>query len=716
MDETHRSSQTLRFGLFEVDLRAGELRKNGVKLKLQEQPFQILAMLLERPGEVITREQLRQQLWSADTFVDFDQGLNKAINKIRQALGDSAEHPRFVETLARRGYRFIAPLEGEAPAAQPQPDHRRSLRGIAAGLAILGVGAFAFWMIRSTPQLPQAPLCALPLTSYPGREMFPTFSPDGNQVAFAADKDQPDNLDIYVKLIGSAQPLRLTRHPAGEYSPAWSPDGRQIAFLRELPAGKAAVLLMSALGEPATKLAEIHRAFPDLSLSDFFHDPLGPYLAWSVDGSSLIVVDKTSAAEPFSLFLLSIATRQKRRLTSPDARSFGDSNPAFSPDGRTLAFSRMLNWGVSDLYLLSLSASLEPVGRPKQLTWAPKGAMAPSWSPDGREVIFSSGPDFISSLWKVAVTGDRTAEWLPFAGDNSATPAISGRGRRLAYARRTFDQNIWRVEVSGSQARAGQPISFISTTRFEGFPQFSPNGERIAFASDQSGSDEIWVCDSAGSNAVPLTALGDSGTPRWSPDGEWIAFDSRRDGPHEVYVVSANGGQPRRLTTHPSSDIIPSWSRDGKWVYFASDRSGEYQVWKMPAEGGEVIQVTQNGGLDAFESLDGTSVYYAKWDERAASLWKVPVGGGQEVQLLNPIRAASFALTKKGIYFCGLREGSVGSTIQFFEFATGNTRQIAVTDKPVAVTGFSASLDGRWILYAQIDQLSSDLMLVENFK
>jgi DNA-binding winged helix-turn-helix (wHTH) protein len=231
MDETNRSDQTLRFGLFEVNLQAGELRKNGVRIKLQEQPFQILVMLLERPGEVITREQLRQQLWRADTFVDFDHGLNSAINKIRQALGDSAENSRFVETLARRGYRFIAPLEGAARPAQPQRRHRRSLRGIAAGLAILGVGAVAFWFIRSTPQLPQGPAPPLPLTSDPGRELFPTFSPDGNQVAFAADRDQPGNLDIYVKLIGSVEPLRLTSHPADEYSPAWSPD--------RLPAGTA---------------------------------------------------------------------------------------------------------------------------------------------------------------------------------------------------------------------------------------------------------------------------------------------------------------------------------------------------------------------------------------------------------------------------------------------------------------------------------------------
>ena len=105
------SRRIVRFGVFEVDLQTGELRKNGLKLKLQEQPFQILALLLERPGEVVTREELRQKLWSNDTFVDFDHGLNISINKIRQALADSAENSRFIETLARRGYRFIAPID-----------------------------------------------------------------------------------------------------------------------------------------------------------------------------------------------------------------------------------------------------------------------------------------------------------------------------------------------------------------------------------------------------------------------------------------------------------------------------------------------------------------------------------------------------------------------------------------------------------------------------
>src|SRR4051794_37271480 len=108
MQQARDAPGRLRFGVFEADLRTGELRKRGVRIRLQEQPFQVLALLLERPGELVTRDELRGRLWSADTFVDFDHGLNKAINKIREALGDSAENPHFVETVARRGYRFIA--------------------------------------------------------------------------------------------------------------------------------------------------------------------------------------------------------------------------------------------------------------------------------------------------------------------------------------------------------------------------------------------------------------------------------------------------------------------------------------------------------------------------------------------------------------------------------------------------------------------------------
>jgi Tol biopolymer transport system component len=173
---------------------------------------------------------------------------------------------------------------------------------------------------------------------------------------------------------------------------------------------------------------------------------------------------------------------------------------------------------------------------------------------------------------------------LPSIGEVGSEPALSRQGQRLAYSHALANEHIWRLGV-GPKGKAGPPTSFISSTRDDGSPEFSPNGKRIAFASNRSSrSFEIWVCNSDGSGAQQLTTMDTgSGFPRWSPDGERIAFDSNVDGQYEVYVISANGGKPQRLTSNPSTDAVPSWSGDGKWIYFASDRTGENQVWKIPS-------------------------------------------------------------------------------------------------------------------------------------
>jgi DNA-binding winged helix-turn-helix (wHTH) protein len=194
MQENHQPDGQLRFGVFEVDLRAGELHKHGLRIRLQEQPLQVLAMLLEHPGEVVTREELQKRLWPADTFVDFDHGLNKAVNKIRDALGDSAESPRFVETVARRGYRFLAEVKAadatpvRSPELAPPPlptaefRDRLDLAGIpampqhplpsiawkiSAFVLLALIASFAAWKLHSRNRPPSAihSLAVLPLES-----------------------------------------------------------------------------------------------------------------------------------------------------------------------------------------------------------------------------------------------------------------------------------------------------------------------------------------------------------------------------------------------------------------------------------------------------------------------------------------------------------------------------------------------------------------------
>ena len=211
----------------------------------------------------------------------------------------------------------------------------------------------------------------MPLTSYPGMEDQPSFSPDGNQVAFEWNGEKQDNDDIYVKLIGSGGWLRLTSDPARDYSPAWSPDGSSIAFLRDLPGGRTAVRLVPPIGGSERKLAETTTSMglPSASMG------LLSCLAWTPDGSSLAIVDRNSPEQPFRVFLLSVETGQKRKLTSPP-RDADDFFPAFSPDGRALAFVRFrASASVADLLIEQLASNLSPVGEPKTVPSAQPGGL-----------------------------------------------------------------------------------------------------------------------------------------------------------------------------------------------------------------------------------------------------------------------------------------------------------------------------------------------------
>ena len=274
--DTRSSPGLVRFGVFEADLRSGELRKNGTKIRLPGQPFEVLAMMLERPGEVVSREELQKRLWPDGTFVDFDHSLNNAINKIREALGDSAESPRFVETLSRRGYRFIAAVEGisngSAPSQPQAPSPwakrsylkwllpisafaRRTWIWLGASFVALAM-AVGVWLFRGSPGKPQAVPEMIPLTTYAGSEKSPSFSPDGNQVAFSWNGEKQDNYDIYVKLIGSPTFHQLTKDSADDLSPAFSPDGQSIGFVR-VAKERSTFIVIPSIGGPERVVAEV---------------------------------------------------------------------------------------------------------------------------------------------------------------------------------------------------------------------------------------------------------------------------------------------------------------------------------------------------------------------------------------------------------------------------------------------------------------------------
>jgi eukaryotic-like serine/threonine-protein kinase len=580
-------------------------------------------------------------------------------------------------------------------------------------LALLAAVAVAVWFNYRRSEAPEQPMTVVPLTSYAGNESQPSFSPDGNQVAFCWNGENQDNYDIYQKLIGSEPPRPLTSDPADDTSPAWSPDGRSIVFLRSLSPEKAAVFLISVLGGPERQLAEVYKIpFSDID----FVSASAP--AWSPDGKWLVLADKNSPEEPIGLFLLSIETGDKRRLSSPPTKSIGDTDPAFFPDSRTLAFIRTAAFAVGDVYLRTLSDGLEAAGEVKRLTFDNLWDSHPAWTQDGREIIYSSGSP-TQTLWRVAASGPGKPQRLASFGEEVDHPALSRQGQRLAYSRRSSDSNIWRVQLAGLQGKVSPPVSFIHSTQFEFDAMFSPDGKRIAFSSRRTGHDEIWVCNSDGSHAVKLTSFNGplTGAPYWSPDGQRLAFQSIAEDRFKIFLVSASRGKPRRLTSDAAWEEPSSWSRDGQWqwIYFGSNRGGDFQIWKMPTQGEKAVQVTRKGGFRALESPDRKVLYYAK-NDGPTGLWTVPVEGGEESQVLASVsHGENFDVVDEGIYFIPTPDPTAGYSIQFFSFATRKMTPITKIEKP-ANLGLSVSPDRKWILYSQIDQQSSDLMLVENFR
>jgi Tol biopolymer transport system component/DNA-binding winged helix-turn-helix (wHTH) protein len=719
MDDSHGSARVVRFGVFEADLQTGELHKNGVRVPLQGQPFQVCAILLSHSGDLVTREELRQRVWPEDTFVDFDQALNTAIAKIRTALGDDAENPRFVETLPRRGYRFVGavdkpvPQAAEAKASRGQFEGAKvpwTLAGVGVALIVLLGGVGVFQLTRNRGVVPLPPMEVVPLLGLSGFESEAALSPDGTHVAFALRATK--NPGIYAAAVGGEKSLRLTSdfHDA---CPRWSPDGRQVAFSRMFADGFD-FYVIPVFGGTERRLSSWPREGHQISAVPQWR-PIVRCFDWSPDGKVLAFSNGQPDKIHAWITLLSLGDSTTRPLTSPPSQNL-DYGPAFSPDGSTVAFIRGIAAGVvEDLYVVPTTG-----GAPKRLTFDNAWLNAPpAWTPDGRDIVFTSLRGGSWTLWRVSASGG-TPRPVPGVGTNAVLPSISPKGNQLVYQQGSGKLNIWRVNLRDEKHRRGTPAIVISEKGGNGRPHFSPDGKRIAFESARLGHSDIWACNSDGSNCGQLTSLhGVAGAARWSPDGRYIAFEFRPKEHSEIYLLEVGSGVPRLLTTLPGADNGgPNWSRDGKWIYFYSDRGGgPFQLWKIQVNGGSPVQVTKNGGVFAAESADGRFLYYSKFER--SGIWRIPLNGGEEIHVLDrPAGDAwwDWALTRNGIYFFDESNKGAKAGVKFFDFATRERTSISAAAS--SSFGLAVSPDGRSILYSHYEAESdeSNIMLVKNFR
>jgi Tol biopolymer transport system component/DNA-binding winged helix-turn-helix (wHTH) protein len=723
-------------------------RLNSVEIgcevvRLEPKVMQVLTELSAHPGDVRTKEDLIHAVWP-DTFVG-DDALIRCISELRRVFNDSPRSPRFIQTVSKVGYRLIAPVtceldslatgaEAQLPAngngtskvtpfptamessdngADPRVDERppaverlrtftwtRTLAPVFAVLLVAAVaGSVALLSRATTKKAKPRDLRTVPLTSFPGSERQPSFSPDGMQIVFGWNGENGStDWNIYTKPIAGETPVRLTKVAANDLNPQWSPDGKWIAFTRRAQNGNG-IYLVPATGGPERRIYELHSA---IAWED-------PGLSWSPNGKFLAFPDGRSQETPSSIYMLNVASEQARPLTHPLNSWDGDFAPVYSPDGSKIAFVRGADAATRNVYVIASGG-----GEPKQLTFNGRLIFGLSWMPDSSAIVFSSDLGGTPALWRVPVSAGEP-ERLPVGTEGAITPAISRKGASLAYAQGTSSWSLMRVSLGNSKEAARK---VLSSSEQDSAPKFSSDGKRIAFQSWRSGSQEIWTCDSDGKNPRRFTSFEGplTGSPSWSPDGKFLAFDSRPSGRSHIFVMASGGAAPRRLTDGDFNDIVPNWSSDGQWIYFASKRSGRWQLWKVAVKSGELRQVTESGGFVGGESPDGKWVYFTKYGE--AGLWRVPAAGGAENKIANGPPAdywGYWTLTNDGVYYLDNSESS--SAIYFRGYSSaGSTRIRTLERRPPPFSGVTVSPDKQWLLYT--DQVSNgyNIMLVENLE
>jgi Tol biopolymer transport system component len=587
---------------------------------------------------------------------------------------------------------------------QPHLSARRRWTTAVGAVAAVAAVATAAFMWRAPRSPIGAPAELRPLTSYPGVEGPPAMSPDGSLVAFAwSGRAEAGPNDIYVKAVESEALRQLTETPASESYPAWSPDGRSIAFVRN---GNG-VFTMSQLGGTERQVSAS-----------------GTHVAWAGDSKSVLIRDREHDTSPFGIYQVFLDTLERRRLTQAPIGA-GDYRFEVSPDGRTLAFIRYEKRGIADLYVVSMDG-----GEPRRLSNWNEELNGLSWTPDGREIVYSVIEPAASRLWRIPATSDTLGRGSPLTNIPLAAmnPSISrspeGQPARLAFQTITRDVDIHLMDLDGGLVNdtiRSQPFS--NSTRVEGSARFSPDGSRIAFVSYRSGGPDIWVAQRDGSGLRQVTSLGAAGVlvTDWSPDGTRIAFEAAIDGNTDVYLVGADGGHLQRLTTDPTIDGTPAWSRDGKWIYFASTRGGPVpDIWRMASSGGEATRLTRDGGFQPHESSDGRYLYYIDrapgGATNAGSVIRMPVGGGQAERVLEHVWPLLWAITDTGIAF--ITHEPDFDAFDVYRFSDRRVTRIGRLGFriPAIFTHMSASRDGRWAVAAKMERFDTDLMRIDNFR
>ena len=688
METVHHTSARIRFGVFEVDLQTEELYKSGMRVKIQNQPFKVLSLLLERPGEIVSRDEMQQRLWGGDqTTVDFDHSLGTAMNKLREALGDSADNPRFIETMARRGYRFIAPIRTDAEAAAPNPflatpfavqtqisahegspAAERGRRWLQIGTAVgallllaLIVGGLYLWLASGGEKF-QTPLRISQVT-YSGR-VFPgeplqenlgAMATDGSRIYFLQIENGREELMQALIADGETSLLPVPSEIAAPSLGNISPDGSQLVVRNYLiPEAEQPLWILPTLGGTARSFSNIqaHDAtvMPDgkrilyangTDLLIANEDGTGSkkfaalpgrafWLRWSPDGSELRFTLINSLNHTTSLWEVGEDGKNLRPLFPDWSHPSSECCGSWTADGKYYVFQSAHN-GLNNIWVLAKPTWFSGrASHPIQITNGPLSYQAPITANTGHRLFFI-GKDSRSMLLKFDAT---LKQFVPYGRMLSAAQlvAFSRDGASVAWIN-PEDSSLWSSRADGSQR-----LQLTSSPMEVFMMHWSPDGKRIVLMAREPGKVwRIYTMDSDGGNLTPvLHDARNEADPSWSADGSSIAFGrlpelmAEKSLPKSIYILNP---KTKQMTTLPNSEGLfsPRWSPDGKYIVAMTLDQSKLMLFDVAAKSWKTL--IARPAHDPVWSHDSRWIYFDDFVAKDQPVYRISVPGGQLEQV-----------------------------------------------------------------------------------
>jgi Tol biopolymer transport system component/DNA-binding winged helix-turn-helix (wHTH) protein len=711
-------NKKLRFDGWALDPESGDLERAGTRIRLQEQPTLVLKELMAHAGEVVTREHLIGLLWPIGV-VDFDTGLNTAIRKLRSALGDVAETPRYIETLPRRGYRVIAPLDAEPGAASPNTSaatdvsanvtvaqtprrtHAGARRWLTIGIGTLLVAAVALWFTLETVSPWRDPLAGAKftrLTDLSGKEQAAVISRDGKKVVFLSDHDEPT--DAWITEIGSGTYRNLTH---GSLLDLINPAVRTVGF--------------SADGSLVTiwerRSGGLRSADTNILAMPTRGGPLRPYLAdaaevsWSRDGTRL-VYHTSAPGDP--LFVRELRGSDARRIyTAPTGVHC--HFPVWSPDDAFIYFARGVPLEAWDIWRIRPSGSnLERITFHNSLVSHPVLL-------DPRTLVYlatdadGSGPWLYSTDLK-----ERIPHRISFGLERYTSLAASADGKRLVATVANPKTSLWSVSISGDRAVQTTAVRISSDSVTDRSPRLGPN--YLLYVSSQGGRQGIWKL----ANGTNSELWGDAhrtivGAPAIAADGRRIAFTASDGARTLLYVMESDGTQARVVADSLMLRGNPAWAPDGQSIASAVVRDGEPRLTIIYLNGNPPLALVSEYSIDPVWSPDGQFLFYSGADLGMSFPLRAVAGDGRLYGgLSTPIltRGARRIVFWRDSQAIVVLRGEIGhKNFWRVDLKTGAERQLTELPSNFDVRGdFDISSDGSQITFDRVEE-NSQIALIE---